>query len=367
MLALVLALAGLWQAQPAAAHLLNMTRATLSVAADGSAQLAMQVDLQNQLGGADNYYRVCQLADPMQDAEFSRQVQQLQAAIQIEVDGQLLAWQLKRIATPKDPHSAFIDVMSWPLTQFEFETRLPAGSQQMRGRFYGQFYFSEPIALSMQSSDGTKSMSRWLVNRQYSPVFSFADAPLLQPALDWTSIKEYLFLGFTHILPQGYDHLMFVLGLLLASRSVRSLTAQVTLFTLAHSITLITVALGWYRLPPILVESTIIISIIWVGIENLRHAEPGRLRYLLTFCFGLVHGMGFAQALAEQTLPPFGALLALVSFNLGIELGQLSFIAACLSFWLPTRNRPWYRSYVLKPGSILIIVLASSWLILRNL
>jgi hydrogenase/urease accessory protein HupE len=145
-------------------------------------------------------------------------------------------------------------------------------------------------------------------------------------------LADYLALGFQHILG-GADHLLFVLGLVLLIRGRRRLVGTITAFTLGHSLTLSLAALGFVAFPTRLVEVGIALSILLLAAELGRGQEPGmtRLRrhpWAMALCFGLLHGVGFAGALTEAGLPAEEIPLALFSFNLGIELGQLAFVAA---------------------------------------
>jgi hydrogenase/urease accessory protein HupE len=148
-------------------------------------------------------------------------------------------------------------------------------------------------------------------------------------------VRDYVGLGVEHIL-FGIDHLLFVLCLLLLVRGVRQLLMTVTAFTLAHSITLAAATLGFIRVPAAPVEATIALSIVFLASE-LARGEAGRSAvtrsypWLVAFSFGLLHGLGFAGALAEVGLPQREIPLALFAFNVGVELGQLAFVAAVLS------------------------------------
>jgi hypothetical protein len=150
----------------------------------------------------------------------------------------------------------------------------------------------------------------------------------------WDHVRDYLVLGVEHIFT-GYDHIAFLFGLLVIAgagglgKGAREVLKVVTAFTLAHSITLIASALGAVTLPSKIVEPAIAVSIAYVGVENLVLPRPRR-RWLLTFGFGLIHGFGFASVLREIGLPEKGLLLSLVSFNVGVELGQLAVVAAVL-------------------------------------
>src|SRR5438128_2352916 len=148
-------------------------------------------------------------------------------------------------------------------------------------------------------------------------------------------------LGFTHILPNGLDHILFVLGLFFLTTNVRSVLAQVTAFTVAHSITLGLALYGIASLPASIVEPLIALSIAYVAIENLVTTDLKPRRLALVFSFGLLHGMGFAGVLRELGLPPSQFLTALLTFNVGVEAGQLSVIAvafAVVASWRSDRR-----------------------------
>ncbi len=178
---------------------------------------------------------------------------------------------------------------------------------------------------------------------------------------------QYLRLGFEHILPKGLDHILFVLGMFLLTRSLRPLVVQVTSFTLAHSLTLGLTMYGVVSLPSRLVEPLIAISIAYVGIENIVTSRVTAWRPAVVFAFGLLHGMGFAGVLRELQLPREALLPALVSFNVGIELAQLTVIglAFACTRGLRYRDPRWYRSRIVIPASAAIAVIALVWVAQR--
>jgi hypothetical protein len=157
-------------------------------------------------------------------------------------------------------------------------------------------------------------------------------------------LSAYIGLGIEHIL-LGVDHLLFVLCLLLLVRGIRNLLATVTAFTLAHSITLAAATLGFIRVPAAPVEATIALSIVFLASElvrgGARHTVARSYPWLVAFSFGLLHGLGFAGALAEVGLPQGEIPLALFAFNVGVELGQLAFVSAVLSLVRLARLMPW--------------------------
>jgi len=181
------------------------------------------------------------------------------------------------------------------------------------------------------------------------------------------TFMDFLRLGFFHIVPEGTDHILFVLGLFLLSPKLKPLLTQVTAFTIAHSLTLGLSLAGIFSLPSRIVEPMIALSIAVVAIENLTTKEVKSWRWMIVFCFGLVHGLGFAGALKDLHLPKGSVLKPLVGFNCGVELGQLTVIlgAAALTFWC--WNKPWYRTRVVIPASCLIAAIGLFWAVQRGL
>lgn len=198
------------------------------------------------------------------------------------------------------------------------------------------------VIVRIERADGTSQMERLLPGNLRFTV----RAPEGTGAVAWS----YLVLGVEHILG-GVDHLLFVLALLLIVRGGRRIFLTITAFTVAHSLTLVAATVGWMRLPGPPVEAMIALSIVFVAAE-IVHARRGRpsltarAPWLVAFCFGLLHGFGFAGALAEVGLPQKAIPLSLLMFNVGVELGQLIFVAAMLAAGtlmtrLPLLRRPW--------------------------
>ncbi len=177
--------------------------------------------------------------------------------------------------------------------------------------------------------------------------------------------RDYLRLGFVHIVPGGLDHILFVLGLFLLSARLRPLVWQVTAFTVAHAVTLTLAALGVVALSPRLVEPLIALSIVYVAVENILTDRMNRWRPPVVFGFGLLHGLGFAGVLGDLGLPERERLLALISFNAGIELGQLAVIAAAALTCNWFRSSPWYRARLVVPASAGIALVGLVWAVER--
>lgn len=183
-----------------------------------------------------------------------------------------------------------------------------------------------------------------------------------------SAFVDYIPVGFDHILPKGLDHILFVLGLFFLSPFLRPLLWQISAFTLAHTVTLALGALGWVVVPASVVEPLIAASIAFVAIENILSSKLHRWRPAVVFGFGLLHGLGFASVLQEFGLPQAQFIPALIGFNVGVELGQLTVIAAAflaVGAWF--RNRDWYRSWISIPASVVIALVGIYWVIERTL
>lgn len=175
-----------------------------------------------------------------------------------------------------------------------------------------------------------------------------------EPAGAARSTGSFFVLGIDHILT-GYDHLLFLIGLLLPGGGLLSLAKIITAFTIAHSVTLSLAVLQVVTLPDRLVEAVIALSIAFVAAENLFLKPTVSRRWLVSFAFGLVHGFGFSSALRELGLPAHGLLLSLFGFNAGVEVGQALVVAVCLPPLLLVRRTQWERRAV--AGSSLVILL----------
>ena len=182
------------------------------------------------------------------------------------------------------------------------------------------------VLVRVERSDGTAQVGRVL---PLTPRFVVTASPGA-----FEVARTYTVLGIEHILT-GFDHLLFVLALLILVQGTRRLIATITAFTLAHSLTLFAATLGWLNVPGPPVEAVIALSIVFVAGE-IVHARQGRSGltqrwpWIVAFSFGLLHGLGFAGALAEVGLPPLSIPMALLFFNVGVEIGQLIFIAGVL-------------------------------------
>lgn len=178
-------------------------------------------------------------------------------------------------------------------------------------------------------------------------------------------IVKYVKSGFVHIIPLGLDHILFVLALFLSTTRLGRLFWQVTAFTLAHSVTLALSSLGLINLSGDIVEPLIALSIAWMAVENIRQEEASQRRLWVIIVFGLLHGLGFASVLSEFGLPQEAFLMALFSFNVGVELGQLAVLAVAAVLLMAWSKKPSYRMFVQIPLSAVIGAVGLYWFVER--
>ena len=248
-----------------------------------------------------------------------------------------------------------------PLATFRLRGSMPSDARNLRW-LYGLVL--DPYPLTVRRADG-RAMTEWIHGADWSGTIDLSGQ--FRRATRLEVVRDYLALGYTHILPKGLDHMLFVLGLFLLSVRVRPILVQVTTFTVAHSITLALTMHGVFALPARIVEPLIALSIAYVAIENLVTSQLKPWRLALVFAFGLLHGMGFAGVLSDLGLPRGEFVTALLSFNLGVEAGQLTVIAIaalCVAWY---RQRAWYHQRVVVPASLAIAIVGVYWTVERVL
>lgn len=234
--------------------------------------------------------------------------------------------------------------------------RVPDGASELIFQAPARY---KTVSLQILSPNRPDAYSVLLEPAEPSPAFRLTGGP---GAVSGQGVFfAYLKLGFTHIVPKGLDHILFVLGLFLLSARWRPLLYQVTAFTVAHSVTLALSMQGILTLPGRFVETLIALSISWVAVENIATSNLKPWRVALVFCFGLLHGLGFAGVLSELGLPEGRFLTALVSFNLGVELGQVSVVALAFLVVGRFRHLSGYRRYVVIPCSAAIAAVGFWW------
>jgi len=185
---------------------------------------------------------------------------------------------------------------------------------------------------------------------------------LTGPDAAWLYFKQ----GFIHILPLGLDHILFVMCIFLMNPKLKPVLWQATAFTVAHSITLGLAMCGVIDPPSYIIEPLIALSIVFIAVENIITPKLNAGRVMVVFAFGLVHGLGFAGALGDLGLPSNQFFTSLLTFNLGVEIGQVTVILIAwllIGKWMG--DKTWYRSRVVYPLSAIIAVIALYWTIER--
>jgi hydrogenase/urease accessory protein HupE len=253
------------------------------------------------------------------------------------------------------------DATASPVATIRLTGQIPAGAAHVSWSYAWTF---ASYAVTLRNGATGNPATEWLEGGQSSAPFALTSPA---PSVDRLGTAwRYLALGFTHIVPKGLDHMLFVLGIYLLSGRARSVLWQVSAFTVAHSITLGLSMYGIVAVSPRIVEPLIALSIAYVAIENIFLSELKSWRVALVFAFGLLHGMGFAGALKELGLPRSEFVTALLTFNIGVEAGQLAVIgtAFVLVGWY-SANRVWYRRRIVVPASMAIACTAVYWTIQR--
>lgn len=234
---------------------------------------------------------------------------------------------------------------------------IPPGAEQFVWDYPGSY---GAVAVKLRRDGDQDFTSAWLQPGEASVPFPMQGLVPERSTIE--TLVDYVELGYIHIVPRGLDHILFVLGLFLLSKRMRPLLIQVTCFTVAHSITLALSLYDVVALPASIVEPLIALSIAYVAIENLLMRGLSPWRPIVVFGFGLLHGLGFAGVLTELGLPQGQFITALVGFNVGVEVGQLSVILVAwlaLAFWRMSEQT--YRRAVIMPGSVCIAAVGLYW------
>jgi hypothetical protein len=347
------------------AHELERTRVTLSFARDGTFTLDVANDPEWLLLRLEPFVaedfphlkvpsRSGRLPPAERDARLADLAPVFADRVVLFVDGDEVRATRTQYLPPGPPSRTSV-----PLARYRLEGRVAPDARTLRW-FYG--IVGDPYPLIVSRADGATA-TEWIGGASWSGVIDLT-GQFVRPTR-WQVARQYLYLGYVHILPRGLDHILFVVGLFLLSARLKPILLQVTTFTIAHSITLGLSIYGIVSLPSRIVEPLIALSIAYVAVENLftREVKPWRLG--LVFLFGLLHGLGFAGVLRELGLPRAEFLTALLSFNLGVEAGQLTVIALAALAMAPLFRQSWYYGRVVAPASLAIAAVGVYWTVAR--
>lgn len=367
--------------KPGAAHEVVPTIADLRVAETGILQLDFRVNLEAFLAGID-----LDAVDNTDADAASEQYDALRALPAEEIAARAGAvveqWQDYPLIVAGEPLALALDGVTVPDDlDFELsrvaELRLTAVLPENATAVIVQWPPGAG-ALALRQQDVPEPFTGLLAGGEASEPILLAGGNAKGP---WEVFYAYIPVGFDHILPKGLDHILFVLGLFFLSTRLGPLIWQVSAFTLAHTVTLALGALGLVQIPGSIVEPLIAASIVYVAVENLFQRNLNRWRTLVIFGFGLLHGLGFASVLAEFGLPETQFIPALIGFNVGVEIGQLTVIAGAALILLgcaslarrsdlaeveePVGQYPVMFRAVSIPGSLIIAAIGAYWVVER--
>jgi hypothetical protein len=353
-------------AAPLRAHEVSPTVADLTVNGT-SVELSLRITLESFLAGID-----LDAAEDTDDVPEAEDYDALRALPPAELDARVRSFapqMLKDIALSAGGGLVPLKIESLDIPETG-DTELPRLSQlTLTGEMAAA---AETVSLSWPSGYGTLILRQMGIENGYTGYISGGQSsPEIAvsggEARSFGSVlAQYIPVGFDHIIPKGLDHILFVLGLFFFSTALRPLLLQVTSFTLAHTVTLALGALGIVTIPGSIVEPIIAASIVYVAIENVFARRLNPWRPAIIFVFGLLHGLGFASVLGEFGLPAGQFVAALIGFNVGVEVGQLTVIAVAflvVGYWFGKKD--WYRSRIATPASLAIAAVGAYWFVER--
>lgn len=362
----------------AGAHTMTLTEVTVTFATPGKLDVKIGIDLTQILGSPDRYYQFVTEPEAAQQAEVRTLLPQVLAGLQLVVGSMPLKLELKQFSTATANKTLILDSQMSTLSTFRFTAALPTSQEPLKLLVPIGAPIDYPVVYTLQVPAAHVSMTRWLEDgaHESEPYDWVGQAPGGAPSahntsgdpdsLPWTrQATVYLRLGFKHIVPEGADHILFVLGLFFLGITWRKLLSQTTVFTIAHATTLFLSTYGIFSLPSRFVEPGIALSIAWIAIENVVKPRLGPSRLAVVFGFGLVHGLGFASSLSNIPFPKHDFIVALLGFNFGVDFGQLFVIAVAFMLVGWFRNEPWFRSRIAIPCSLVIAAIGLLWAIQR--
>lgn len=344
------------------AHTFERTTTTLRIDAGRNFEATLRLDLDALALGVDPSIEPEEAAKTllaMSDADFQAVEEGLRRVLsrrlRVRVDGKPLDFTISFPQLRPRPERLGVEVFG---LEARLQGRVPPDGKEIL--FFASRAFPA-IELTFADAGTGRNEFHFCLPGEECPKISLA------PGDAGTSLWNFVVIGFKHIVPLGVDHILFVLALFLGGRDMKTLLIQTAAFTLAHSATLALSTFGVISLSSRIVEPLIALSIGIVGLENfLRSAgAASRVRIAVVFFFGLLHGLGFAGVLAETPLVEGQRLLALLLFNLGVELGQVAVLAAAFLVSLPFKDPNVYRSRVQRPLSLVLTVVGLVWAVSR--
>ncbi|MGC5747050.1 HupE/UreJ family protein [Gluconobacter sp. NFX36] len=351
----------------------SITRVLVSLDRPDAATVMIDMDLTVLLGDPARYYALATGKGPQHTAEVQHVAALITRVLPLFAGSKPLHLSFVKYSFSQKSQAEYMDLAADKPAHFQFDVALPPEGEALQLRIPLGAQIDYPVAYTLQLPERHFTQTRWMDAGQHESLsFEYrgklpthhADQPASfdpDTLAWWQQIPIYLKLGFKHIVPEGTDHILFVLGLFFLGISRRKLLSQTTVFTVAHATTLFLSTYGIFELPSRFVEPAIALSISFIGLENVFRPRLGIMRLLVVFAFGLIHGFGFASSLSEVPFPKRDFIGALLGFNLGVDAGQLFIIllATLAVGWF--RKRPWFRSRIAIPGSLVIAAIGLFW------
>ena len=355
---------------PAFADVVKPALVEISVFSEGRFRVEIRASIEALLTGINAQYqdttqaptaekydelRVLEAADLMREFEPFRQT--MLQKIALSLDGQRANMQIAEVDIPAPGYTKVPRI-----SLIVLEGEVPARTRTLTWYYPATFGDNAVRVRQVDETNAKWHWSGWQWIRNDAVSESFSLTEVFSPPGTLDIVAEYIGAGFDHIIPAGLDHILFVLGLFLLSTRLGTLLWQVTMFTIAHSITLAMAMTGLIDLPARVVEPLIALSIAYIGVENIWHRGLHKSRLALVFAFGLLHGLGFASLLSDFGMPDGAFATALIAFNIGVEFGQLAVLAGAylaIGFWFG--NKPYYRQVIVIPASLVIALVGLYW------
>ena len=347
-------------------HLLNMTEVTVRVERSGVVNLSLDIDLSRSMATSEDYFT---LASSLEQSQGVPLWQQIGEAIKMENGGQRVPLTFVGAEGVKNyTLEDFLDPLLWPKVRLRYasQQRLAPQDFALDVTFTSTFFFEEPIALAMTSERHQRRVNRWLVTDQKSPRLSGEDKiTATEEPVTIASVFPMIRNGFEHVLPGGVDHLLFLVGLSWLIVGIKRLIVVVSVFTIAHCVSLLAASYRLVEFDSLLIELGILGTIAWLGlrllkvrrlssngeVQDLRRNAPG---YGTIFSFGLVHGLGFSNAFLALNITE-NIVIQLIAFNVGVEFAQIVFIT------LLTTLFAWLRGHSNRLSSVPLMI---GWLLI---